>query len=186
MPNKPLSQVVKTAKKTLSEKQFVDLYRVHFEELQRYAERFLHDPIRSQDAVQEGFLRLWKRRALLDAGVHTRALLYKSVRNLCMNALRNDKTHENLKGNVKGPEALPAPDEVAASTLMKEQIAIWVKEMPARRREVFELSRYNQFSHKEIAEVMGISVKTVENHLLFALRYLRDKLKIYDAKLLQS
>ncbi len=177
---------VKREKSVLSEKQFVALYRAHYEELHRYADRFLQDPVRAQDAVQEGFLRVWKRKDVLNAGPHVRALLYKSVRNLCMNALRNDKTQADLRSNVPELEAPPAPDELALSAQIKEQIDRWVAEMPPRRREVFELSRYNQLSYREIADVMGVSVKTVENHLLYALRYLRDKLNVYDPKLLQS
>lgn len=180
-----VSQQAGAGQKRLNEEQFVELYREHFEELHRYACRFLPDSVRAQDAVQESFLRIWKRKGVLEAGPNLRALLYKSVRNLCLNALRDEQTRENLKGEIPRPTETPLPDELASEALMKKQLSLWISELPPRRREVFELSRFNGLSYKEIAEVLGISLKTVENHLLLALRFLRDKLHSYDPKLLQ-
>ncbi len=170
---------------TLREEQFVNLYRTYYQELVLYATRFLKDPVRAQDAVQEVFLKLWKKRDSLDLRAAQKALIYKSVRNLCLNALRNDKTHEHLKQHIPEPAGMPGPLDTVEAAQLKKQINHWVSLMPPRRREVFELSRYNNLSYKEIGEVMGISVKTVENHILEALRSLRDKVRTYDPKLLQ-
>ena len=150
------SLVLTEKKNDISEKQFIDLYRGYYEELLRYAERFLQDSVRAQDAVQEVFLRLWKRRGITSIDENTKAVLYKSVRNLCLNAIRDDKTHERLSVYVPGPAAEPDPAAVTHSGMIQDQIYRWVREMPARRREVFELSRYANLSYKEIAEVMEI------------------------------
>ena len=184
--NYECSLVLTEKKNDISEKQIVDAYRQYYEELLRYAERFLGDPVRSQDAVQEVFLRLWKRRDTVSFDTNTRAILYKSVRNLCLNAIRDAKTHERLSVYVPAPESPPDPESVAHIGLIQHQIYRWGREMPERRREVFELSRYSNLSYKEIAEVLEISVKTVENHLIAALRYLKDRLHSHDPKLLES
>lgn len=170
----------------LSEQHYTNLYRQHYEELHYYASRFLQDEVRAQDAVQEAFLRLWSRRSLTAADTNIRALLYKSVRNLCLNAIRDDKTHERLMQHIPEPTRSADPASTTHGALMQAKIETWVNEMPARRREVFELSRYANLSYKEIAEVMDISIKTVENHLVAALRFLRDRLQSFDAKLLQA
>ena len=183
--NHDFSLVLTEKKKESAEKHIVDLYRQHYEELLRYAERFLRDTTRSQDAVQEAFLRLWKRRETVPEDAGAKAVLYKSVRNLCLNALRDDKTHDRLSIFVPAPESPPDPETVTHSGMIQDQIYRWVREMPERRREVFELSRYSNLSYKEIADIMEISVKTVENHLLAALRYLKDRLNAHDPKLLQ-
>ncbi len=183
--NKPLAKPLSNTHAVLSEQHYANLYKQHFEELHLYAKRFLQDGVRAQDAVQEAFLRLWSRRALTSSDANIRALLYKSVRNLCLNAIRDDKTHERLMVHMPEPAQPADPASAAHGVLMQAQIEAWVNDMPARRREVFELSRYANLSYKEIAEIMDISIKTVENHLVAALRFLRDRLQSFDAKLLQ-
>ena len=180
------SLVLTEKENNISEEQFVNLYRQYYEELLRYAERFLKDPVRSEDAVQEVFLRMWKRWHIASEEFNGRAVLYKSVRNMCLNAIRDDKTHGRLSIYVPAPEPPPDPETVVHSDMIQDQIYRWVREMPERRREVFELSRYSSLSYKEIAEIMEISVKTVENHLIAALRYLKDKPHAHDPKWLQS
>ena len=55
----------------------------------------------------------------------------------------------------------------------------WIRNMPERRREVFELSRFEGLQHDEIAGVMDLSIKTVNNHMVLALNYLRECYKNY-------
>ena len=58
----------------------------------------------------------------------------------------------------------------------------WIAELPDRRREVFELSRYERLTYQDIAERLEISVKTVETQMSRALRHLRERLAAYDAQ----
>lgn len=170
---------------TLDEEGFVQLYTAFYPELLRYAQRLLGDEARAHDAVQEAFLRLWQRKATVDPGRSVRALLYKAVRNLAFNHRRDTELHRNLLRSMKQPGYVPNPEAVAGTTLIGEKIDSWIKELPERRREAFELSRFHGLGHEEIAAVMGVATKTVENHILLALRYLRDRLNAFDPQLLQ-
>ena len=58
--------------------------------------------------------------------------------------------------------------------------------MPERRREAFRLSRYEGLSHEEIAPVMGLTPKTVNNHVVLALQHLRTRLRTYESTPLPS
>ena len=60
--------------------------------------------------------------------------------------------------------------------MLQRSIHGWIQELPPRRAEAFALSRYNGFSHDEIATIMGVSKRTVETHILLALRELRARL----------
>ena len=62
-------------------------------------------------------------------------------------------------------------------TETRDKVQYFVDKLPTRCRQVFLLSRVHELSHKEIAELMDISVKTVENQIGFALKFLRDALK---------
>ena len=74
----------------------------------------------------------------------------------------------------------PTPDEMIDAESLKEKIRGWIAELPAKRREAFELSRYEGLSHDEIAEVMNLAPRTVTNHIMLALQQLRDRLKSYQ------
>ena len=170
---------------TLDEAGFVALYTAFYPELLRYAQRFLGEDTRAQDAVQEAFLRLWKRKAAVDPGRSVRALLYKAVRNLVLNHKRDTQLHQSLLRTMKHAIPAPDPEALAGTTLIGEKISLWVQELPDRRREAFELSRFHGLRHDEIANIMGVATKTVENHILLALKFLRDKLNAFDPQLLQ-
>ncbi len=169
----------------LDEAGFVALYTAYYPELLRYAERFLGDDTRAQDAVQEAFLRLWKRKAMIDPERSVRALLYKAVRNLVFNHKRDTLLHQTLLYTMDPAQSNPDPEALAGTTLIGEKINGWVRELPDRRREAFELSRFHGLRHDEIASIMGVATKTVENHILLALKFLRDKLNAFDPQLLQ-
>ncbi len=62
---------------------------------------------------------------------------------------------------------------------LQKKILEWVQELPDRQREAFELSRYDGLYHHEIAGVMQVSVKTVNNHLTNALKHLRSRYESY-------
>lgn len=169
----------------LDEEGFVALYTAHYPELLRYAQSLLGDDTRAQDAVQEAFLRLWRRKHAVDPARSVRALLYAAVRNLVFNQQRDARLHERLLRTMKQPSRLPDPADLTGTLLVGEKIAAWVGELPDRRREAFELSRYHGLRHEEIAAIMGVAPKTVENHIVLALKYLRDKLNTFDPHLLQ-
>lgn len=171
--------------RTLDERGFVELYTAHYSELVRYAESMLGDDAKAKDAVQEAFLRLWKRRAAVDPRRSTRALLYKAVRNLVFNHKRDVQLHQSLLRSMKQSLSNPDPEALAGTALIGEKIGAWITELPSRRREAFELSRFHGLRYEEIAGIMGVTTKTVENHILLSLQFLRNKLNAFDPQLLQ-
>ena len=165
---------------------FSDLYEAHYPDLVRYARSFAAEPEGAQDMVQEAFLRLWRRRATLDENRSVRALLYTAVRNLVLNEKRDVVLHRDLIKGMKKAAAPPSPEELTNAALIGEKMRGGIKEFPDRRREAFELSRFYGLSYKEIAGIMGISPKTVENHIQLALKALQEKLRNYDPQLMSS
>jgi RNA polymerase sigma-70 factor (ECF subfamily) len=169
----------------LDEAGFAELYRAHYPELLRYAQSLLGGAPGAQDAVQEAFLRLWRRKHEIDPTRPVRALLYAAVRNLVFNLQRDTRVRRRLLATMSPASAAPDPEALAASTLVGEKIAGWIAELPDRRREAFSLSRFHGLRHEEIAGIMGVAPKTVENHIVLALKYLRDRLNTFDSQLLR-
>lgn len=139
-----------------------------------YASRLLGDRAAAEDVVQRAFVRLWERAHPVPEGDAVRPFLYRVVRNLAANEWRRQQTHRSWQDDEC---ALPAP-AAAPGTAVEEgelaaALAAAVERLPARRREVFVLSRYHALSNGQIADVLSIAPQTVANQLVSALRELR-------------
>lgn len=143
--------------------------------LLRYAWRLTGEESSAADVVQEAFLKLWQRRATLDPQRSLKALLYTTVRNLSLNHLRNTRRrHDALAEAARyEPDDGVAEDERLDAALLGEQVRAWIDAMPERRKEAFMLSRFQGLSHQEIADVMNLTPRTVNTHIVLALKHLR-------------
>lgn len=164
------------------------LFRCSYAELANYARFWLGHRHEAEDVVQEVFIRLWEHRHTLDPRRSLRALLFVSVRNRALN-VRRDR-HPATARDAPDWKSLEsraaAPDDPPEIIPLETRLNGWLAELPERRREAFCLSRFQDMRYADIAEVMGISIKTVEQHIGEALRFLRDKIRVYDADLLEK
>ena len=157
---------------------FAALYDELHAPLLRYACTITHDEAAAYDVLQDAFLKLWQVRDRLDPARSVKALLFQIVRNLAL------KSRRRLKFEQRWPETGldPGTDDVVAEQVDAEHLRTavqdWLDAMPERRREVFQLSRFGGMTHQEIATVLEISPKTVNNHLVEALRTLRNVLRV--------
>lgn len=164
---------------------FTGLFREVYPHLHWYVRQWVDAPDAAEDLIQEAFLRLWERRARLDPQRSVRSLLFVTVRNLAHNHQRNTRTRENLKATVLPPVPVPTPDVAFDALHLSQQLEVWIARLPDRQREAFQLSRFAGLSHREIADVMDLSVLTVEKHITTALRRLRDRVFAFDPSLLR-
>jgi len=81
------------------------------------------------------------------------------------------------------PAAPTPPDAAAEGEWLEERLRTWIADLPTRQREALVLSRFEGLSHDQIAEVMDISPRTVNNHIVRALKRLRDHVDDYDEAL---
>lgn len=151
--------------------------------LLRYAAQLIHDHTAAYDVVQDVFLNLWRTRATLRPERSLRALLYTMVRNRCFNYNR-DRKAESVGLQLLPPRSVQAEPHLDAqhdANVIRQQVQAWITELPKRRREAFLLSRYEGLRHEEIAEVMGLTKRTVTNHIMLALQHLRERLHAFEA-----
>ena len=158
-----------------------ELFEATCPALLRYARELTSREDFAQDAVQHAFIQVWKERAALRPEGSLKALLYTTVRHRALKQMRNEKNRSELASKrLEGPAAEPSPSETADAEMLGARIRDWISELPARRREAFRLSRFDQLSYREIAEVMDISVRTVESHVRHALDHLRERLETFE------
>lgn len=162
------------------ERAFAEIYGRYWEVLFRHALRILQDREQAQDAVQDVFAALWARHAELDPGARLSAFLYRSVRNRVFDLLDRSKVKEAYLATVVDVARAGqwSVDEQLREKELADILARELADMPAGMRRVFELSREDGLSYKEIAERLHISENTVKVQVSKALRLLRKAFHI--------
>lgn len=159
---------------------FDAVFRQWYEPLCRYTARLTDsDMDEAEDLVQQAFVKLWEQRERLDITWSLKAYLYKTVHNAALNRLRALKTRskyaEMSASQLENTHI--TPDE--GSGELGERLQKALDLLPPQCRHVFELSRFEDLKYREIADQLGISIKTVETQMGKALRILRHQLTDY-------
>ena len=151
----------------------------HFRDsLFQNANRVLQDPQSSEEIVQDVFCELWEKRMRLEIKVSLNAYLYAMTRYMVFRHIRNEKSrirlYEDLANKYPFQNYLClTPESFLLEKEMNERVTALINELPPRCREVYQLSRHDQLSHKEISKKLQISPKTVENQISKALKVFR-------------
>jgi RNA polymerase sigma-70 factor (ECF subfamily) len=159
---------------------FDELFLFYYKKLCRFALVFLHDEDESEEAVQRMFVRFWENRRKLIIPENLRSYLFKSTYNECLKTIRSQtnrkKYHQNYYSNLIAEsveEDRPALDQI--TPYLNKAIA----NLPERCRQIFILHKVEGMKQKEVAEILNISAKTVENQVAIAITKLRAELKPY-------
>ena len=168
---------------TLSD--FRELFLKYYEPLCAYAYRYVRQKSTAEDIVQEIFGNFWEKRSRIDFTSPVKPLLYTAIRNKAIDYLRNSGQREiELDDSSTGLALDRLADRLIISQqeeefdyrLLTERIRQCVEQLPAQCRKVYLLSRQADKTNKEIAALLGISVKTVEKHITLALSAIRKQL----------
>ncbi|WP_374165263.1 RNA polymerase sigma factor [Arcticibacter sp. MXS-1] len=150
---------------------FEEVYNRYSSRLYSAAYNILRNKQICEDLVQELFVDLWVKREHLTI-LKLRSYLYMSVRNKVLMTLRSGRVVLDLEVVEMLTNEFAADNRLLQKEI-HENLERGISELPEKCREIFVLSRKKQLSHKEIASLLNISVKTVENHLTIALKRLR-------------
>lgn len=159
-----------------------ELFRRYYVDLCRTAVRFVMDETTAEDIVQEVFTKLWTKRDRLPADTQSvAAYLRRAVRNRSLNYLRDRKRMPVDDGELPELTADSALQPGRAMEAEETQLRITraIDRLPERCRLVFVMSKVEHMSHREIAEGLDISVKTVENQMTRAYKFLREWLAVF-------
>lgn len=164
------------------EKVFESVFREFYGPLCTHARRYLIDPDVAEEVVQDMFFKMWERRDSLIITTSLTAYLFKSVTNHALNYLKYQsharKYKEFIGFKTDEHHTVSAHDALVHADLEKQLIGL-VKSLPERRRMIFEMSRLEGLRYNDIAEKLGISLKTVEIQMSKALEFMRERLRDY-------
>jgi len=169
---------IKPISSRLDQKIFQKVFEQYYKPLCRFAQGYINDADSSEEIVQQVFINLWNQRESIDPGKDMKSYLFTSVRNRCLNYIRDHKKFRSQYLDVETELHIPVFDfDKLAIADLEKQVNDAIMKLPEKCREVFVLVRFEEMKYKETADHLGISVKTVEAQMSKAFKILREELK---------
>lgn len=164
---------------------FEQLFKTYYAPLLLFSRSYVPDEDDCEEIVQGFFLKLWEDRRKINISTSVKSYLFSSVRNRCLNHIKHQKIKQAYQNHVM---SAPADENQASNYFVEpdlmEKINRSIDSLPPRRKEIFILSREHGLKYREIADELGISIKTVETQMGQALKDLREQLKDYKQLLI--
>lgn len=161
---------------------FCELYAAYKNRLLYFAMKFVKSREFAEDIFQDAFSVVWQSRRFINPDASFSSYLYTIVRNRILNQIRDMSNEDQLKEHILS-QAVDATNDTKSEILLndlKEIISRALDQLTPRQREVFKMSRDQQMSHKEIADALGVSVNTVQEHISVSLKVIRSYLTKYS------
>ncbi len=156
--------------KSGDEKALEELVYIHIAKVFNFSFSILKSKEEAEEVSQDVFIKLWNSREKLDTALPVDRLLFRIAKNLTLNKIRDNQKH---KHGVEVSENLLIGNSTMEDILFKEMETTLLKAietLPPRRKIIFELSRLQGLSNKEISEKLDISVNTVEGQIRKAIK----------------
>ena len=152
---------------------YKELFFAFHAALKRFAFSLLHNKEMAEEVVSDVFIKLWERRKTLTSIDNLRVYLYISTKNTALNYLSQEKRQANIHGidaDLDLPTTAQNPEQLMITAEMMRQIRQAIQALPPRCRTVFKLVREDGLPYKEVADILNISIKTIDNQLAIALK----------------
>ncbi|MFW5830906.1 MAG: RNA polymerase sigma-70 factor [Prolixibacteraceae bacterium] len=163
------------------ERAFEEVFHCYYQNLCVFAAKIIQDDTAAEEIVQDLFVKIWEKHNEIEIKSSLKNYLIRSTKNQCLNYIKHNKIkekHAKIMFSEK-ESASTGRDDFIEIDLM-EEIEKSINSLPKKRQEVFRLSREEGLKYREIAEKLGVSVKTVETQMGLAIKTLREKLKNYS------
>lgn len=160
---------------------FEALFKTHYTRLCFYANTIIGNIPVSEEIVSDLFAEIWEKRLQIEFNSSIKAYLYKSVYNRCLNHIKHSKVENTyvkylLKNKSKNYFS-EMPSYAYEEKEISKEIKTAIDNLPEQCRNIFLLSRVQNKKYHEIATILNLSPKTIENQMTIALRKLREGLK---------
>ncbi len=165
--------------RTGSEKAFRELYDRYHVQMFYIAKKYVKSTDLAKDAVQDIFVKLWKKRDRIDENKSMKGFLFTMLRNHLLNMIRDRKDEIVSMSGIK-EKKLPRQNLTEDDLVYKEYHEIvqrGMNELSERKREVFELRTLQGHSNSEVADLLDINIRTVKTHFYNSSKFMREYLR---------
>ncbi len=173
---------------TATVRNFNDIYKAYYKKSFLFVKSYLHDDLAAEDIVSDSLIKLWER-LKTNPPDQVGPFLFTILKNRSLDYLKHQvikkDVHESLKNALNRELEIRMysldssdPKEIFSNEI-QQIIEATLLSLPSKTREIFIMSRFQNKSHKEIADFFDITVKGVDYHILQSVRELRNALKDY-------
>lgn len=158
---------------------FQQVYLHYIDSVWEFLRMLIKSDADSEEIAQDVFVALWEKRGRIDPSKNIKPYLYANARNAVLNYFKHKKVKDKyMQFAVNSIPRYETSDEIVIAQETELLIMITVERMPAQRRRVFKMSRFEGLSNDEIAVLLKLSKNTVENHITTAVKDIRRTLGI--------
>lgn len=162
-----------------SAQEFDALFRAHFSRVKHFIYMLLKSEEDAEDLAQDVFTKLWTKYDMWKDSGEGNGYIYTTARNVTLNFIKHKRLEEDFYDD-QIQESLLKELFVSDDTLdpiyyrdVKLALKLGIAQLPERRRQVFEMSRFKKLNNPEIAAALGLSIRTVEHHIYLTLQELK-------------
>ena len=157
------------------------LFKSHFKGLTHFAQKYVKDFDTAKEIVQDSFISLWEKRETIDPAKPVKSYLTTIIYNKSLNYLRDNKKFNKEILTFEGlyPFADHDKGDKLVAAEIEKKIKLSIDELPEKCKEIFVMNRYDHLKYQQIADKLGLSIKTVEAQMSKALQHMREKLVDY-------
>ena len=159
---------------------FKELYLVYFDRLYKFSFSILHSSEFAEEAVNDVFLNIWQKRSSLKNIENLRNYLFTSTKNTSFNYLSKFRKERNTTLDdvlVRFEIDELTPETAFFTNEVRYEIEQAINQLPPKTKLVFQMAKVEGLKYKEIAEILNISVNTIDNHIATAIKKLSFTLK---------
>lgn len=160
-------------------KAFLAIYNHYRQPLYTFIIKFVKIPAYAEDILQDTFLKIWEIRMRINTELSFKAYLYRISRNLVYKFLKSLSTEESLQLNMVHhfqPDN-NSPELRLEWKQYEEKVNEAINHLPPKRQKVFRLCREHHKTYDQVSQELGISVNTVKEHMVLAMKFITEYLK---------
>lgn len=173
--NLPIQQLLQRVQSLDDQIAFKQLYQALFFKLYQFAYSFVKSKENAEEVVNDVFLSVWQKRKTLGTIQNINVYLYVSVKNASLNYLRKSNMKIPLSVDDLATHHLRItvnPESIMITRELESSIRKAIEQLPPKCKIIFKMIKYDGLSYKEVAAILGLSVKTVDTQLYIALKKL--------------
>lgn len=159
---------------------FKELYLAYFDRLYKFAFSILHSAEFAEEAVNDVFLNIWQKRNSLKNIQSLTNYLFISTKNTSVNYLSKFRKERNTTLDdvlVRFETDELTPETAFFNAEVRSEIEQAINQLPPKTKLVFQMAKIEGLKYKEIAQILDISVNTIDNHIATAIKKLSHTLK---------
>lgn len=164
--------------RVVDEKLFAELYKLHAKKLYQLCFYYIQNREESQELIHDVFKSLWERKEDLEIRISYENYLWRAVKIRVNRHFRDRALRKKHLPQVSGHLVVSenTTENMVMFAQLTKEIDLLLDTLPETTRRIFRLSREQGLSHKEIANMLSLSEKTIEYHITKCIRLLRKKL----------